>query len=459
MDFDGDAVMGEANLPSINLKPVEMLSSIFAYLNLNGSIGDQGTLHSLELFQSKCHNETVSIDDSGFVRSKYITSGEEVTTNSAIETTTFLRVFGHLLSKLQIDYSSRSFLDDSDDFDEIERAVAHHCADSLIEIELLCFDSLTFNGIDKSFPNVTTVSIVDGCVDQSLSKLCQWFPNVEHLLLLNNVFSDRKHIEVTFPNLKQLTLQQQPDRLGKLTSMSIVEFLRANVHLQSLCLVALSIPIDSQMLNCINETLPELVDLTFELFGNADFTDDNKVDFKALKKLTIHLPENRQCQVPLVAENLEELVLVGYRPWNMQWTNFIANCKHLVQLLLLPDSSVVVKPTPTQIETEEEDVLMEEQPMPMGKLLPIENLDETLMVFAMNLPNLTMLHVCGDYISTPIQLGRFVAACETLQTLDLGFRYSNQSRRQTFATALGVDWKVVIHKPHIDYHRITLTHE
>lgn len=67
-------------------------------------------------------------------------------------------------------------------------------------------------------------------------------------------------------------------------------------------------------------------------------------------------------------------------------------------------------------------------------------MDQQLMTFAAQLPNLVELFVYGDFISSSEQLIQFVGECRLLRKLHLRFLHSNDKMRE-FVTAMSSGWK------------------
>lgn len=172
-----------------------------------------------------------------------------------------------------------------------------------------------------------------------------------------------------------------------------------------------------ELLCLINELLPKLEVLETQC-NNDNFSmyQGESINFKHVNQLTVHISgvgiqPNR---IPFTFERLENLILIGYSRQSEKWTDFIVENKQLKTLTLVPGLCI----------------------------LSNENMDQHLMRFAVELPQLAELFVYGDFISSPDRLLQFIAECKNLVKIHLRFLYSNQETQGAFGIALQSEWSV-----------------
>lgn len=188
-------------------------------------------------------------------------------------------------------------------------------------------------------------------------------------------------------------------------------------HLRKVNTLRFGDQMNGDLLSLINELLPELEVLETQC-QNDCFSgyQGNVINFKHVNQLTIHISGSgmHPADVPLSFDRLEHLIFDGYSRNAIKWTEFIVQHKQLKTLVLMPGLCIFAD----------------------------ENIDQSLMRFAAELPQLAELFVYGDFISTPDCLIQFVSGCQSLTKLQLRFLRCDETIRESFVHAMGSGWSV-----------------
>lgn len=152
----------------------------------------------------------------------------------------FLRCFGGKISDLLVDYSGLS-PEHCGYIRTVNQYISQYCGDTLKKIVFLGKPEFTIELFQKPFKNVTAATISEASLENQLSTLVNWLPNLRRLKLneVEILTDDDSMLGVSFPCLEHLSFTIAPDaHLGHLTYNQAVTFLDANRQLHSLKIIS-----------------------------------------------------------------------------------------------------------------------------------------------------------------------------------------------------------------------------
>ncbi|XP_055303238.1 uncharacterized protein LOC129568921 [Sitodiplosis mosellana] len=194
----------------------------------------------------------------------------------------FLRYFGHIITKLRI----TCFSIKNPYLAELHRYVFEYCSETLIQISFCYMIACAFFPIEKSFPNVESVSFRYCMVDENLSQLNKWFPNVRRLTFGYFVKLDnRKCIEKYFPHLQSLSIERFcPQNQFGFEEQNAMEALRLNPNLQHLKLKNF----DTKFLRKASEYMKRVESLEITIRRSDINHRGSSIRLEKVKRLVIH---------------------------------------------------------------------------------------------------------------------------------------------------------------------------
>lgn len=120
---------------------------------------------------------------------------------------TFLRHFGHLISKLEISYWGKKPLINLKFAAHLDQYVNEYCAESLTEISFDECETEMMQNLKKPFTKVESIRFECCNLGNELSSINEWFPHVRHLdFFKENRSVNHRRIEVHLPHLISLTM-------------------------------------------------------------------------------------------------------------------------------------------------------------------------------------------------------------------------------------------------------------
>lgn len=239
----------------------------------------------------------------------------------------FFQHFGSTLSSLFINFHSNHDI-------EIEKSLQDHCANSLIDLELVSCDTSNFSAITEPFEKVEKLTITKSTLNQKLSQLNLWFPCVTCLELINVNSLQPEGLAANLQQLKSLVIHNEKMTISLAT---VGGLLRANPQIESLIFYS---DYDADYLHLISKYLPHLRDL--ELWSPDDRFldyDDEMIRFESVDKFTLVAPYPRGefvVNMPFVFTHLRELMLDGFNEFKGQLLEFIKKNPSVTQLNLIP---------------------------------------------------------------------------------------------------------------------------
>lgn len=304
----------------------DCLQAIFEHLDLESLVNiaetdDHFTTAAKSVFSRRYRNKKYVMSTFLIGKSDYI----------AIEKSfaaLLFRHFGEFISDLLVDCLSQH--DKTS-----EKSILLYCSSFLVNLDLVYTTTNCFKTIEKPFEKVEKLAIVRGMLNQKMSQLNVWFPNLTSLELFNVKFLEPQTVEVHLPALKQLMIHNDQMTLQQST---IVELLRLNPQVEVLRWRQLTY--DASLVRSISECLPLLEELElwspedrFSSFGNQ------KICFETVKKFTLNTFYHRAEFVenmPFRFKALRELILDGFNQFQDDLLNFVIENHDLTKLCLTP---------------------------------------------------------------------------------------------------------------------------
>lgn len=290
----------------------DCLEHIFIYLNLNDLINIAKT--DSRLFQASCNT---------FIH-KF--SAIEQTLNKIPQCETYsgkesLYTFGHLMKKLRI------WPINNDLFNYCYKKECENCS---------------------AFPNLKSLSFEAGTINQSIS-FNKWFPNLERLTLKYVNVTDPSCIEINLPALHTLSISNNfsSAHASKMcryfSNENVKNAIAFNPQLKHLSLCheynSDAIRLNINLLQFINETLPQLESFEMHIILEKNFNDQNQtndcVRFDKLKEATIYVSRAEVLkQFPAIFDKLEKLSITLHGGLSNEILDFLVQHNKLITLTL-----------------------------------------------------------------------------------------------------------------------------
>lgn len=283
----------------------DCLFEIFKYLN------DEDLLHIAGT------NERLKAAGRVFFERKYREKAFKVSNNykydeKLLPSVAYLKHFGDLIKKMHVDYTHPTHRYDR----HLESTIVTYCQKSLIEITLSGAEEDAFCEFEEPFEKAQKVCLNGGFAAYIIRNFNKLFPNAHRLELLEtkaNWYSNKELIQQHFPSVTHLTVIN-PDYLQlklnlTFTVENVKKVILLNPQIKSLNLKYNShLPIDKNLLEFINQQLPQLETLDLDLtLSNGDFGSD-KLTFDELKCLSLKFWE--ALPIPCISgRQLEKLTL------------------------------------------------------------------------------------------------------------------------------------------------------
>ncbi|XP_055323124.1 uncharacterized protein LOC129578478 [Sitodiplosis mosellana] len=216
---------------------------------------------------------------------------------------TFLRHFGHLISKLEIFYWGMKTLVNLKFAAHLDHYVNEYCAESLLEISLEECDKEAMKDLKKPFTKIKSVRFVCCHLGNELSDINKWFPNVSHLeFSKENRLANCYGVEVYLPYLRSFSVYLPFVEETRLSKRNVVEILRANPQIESLYIWGSFGVNYLQEISTFLQQLGSLKISAHTMFhnfgrGTAHFKNVKKFEFRYYNKCT---------RIPLSFDSLEE---------------------------------------------------------------------------------------------------------------------------------------------------------
>lgn len=256
-----------------------------------------------------------------FLGEKYEIDGNLFRNGSIEETLDVLEFFGHLITKLKIDYEHI----DANQSASLNRCLNECCSHSLLDIELLHCDDDKLTRLHGPFTKVENLKLQFGNLRSDSVEFEKIFPVVQHLDLGDMYFTSPGCFERHFSRLEDLTIEFW-NGLYPHTWAVLEKRLQLNPQLKHVTL-------DSgnwNTLGMLSKYVPTLESLNLRQFYDAStLQGDNMIliRFENMKVLKIgRKNEFHGEKIPIVFGSLEEIEC--YAPIE-QWIDVIESNKHL----------------------------------------------------------------------------------------------------------------------------------
>lgn len=116
-----------------------------------------------------------------------------VDTSSTTDAEQFIRAFGHLVSRLEIDYAGNDKAGDARRWKTIERLVIEECGDSLVHVTIAYNGGDAFNKLRQPFPKLESLWFENCILTSKIAMTTGYFPNVRQLVVDHRGFGDHQH--------------------------------------------------------------------------------------------------------------------------------------------------------------------------------------------------------------------------------------------------------------------------
>lgn len=240
--------------------------------------------------------------------------------------TSFLANFGHLVRKLELDYSSASGYENAHHWRAIEKVIFEHCSGTLTSIQLDNCSGNVMEGIQKPFEVVNRLCIVHGFTEPTKVNFCNWFPNITYLNLSGKA-CNAALITGNFRVLKQLRFRELD-----VIDENIRKFIVSNPHMEDVLIEKYNggpIEVSVGFLEFLSGTLTHLKNL---YLNNVIFEQVDSVKH-------IHFPNVNQFMyvgkypnnISIILDQLNTLILVPVEI-DSKWKDFIVKNKSLASL-------------------------------------------------------------------------------------------------------------------------------
>lgn len=116
----------------------------------------------------------------------------------------FISAFGHLMTRLKIDYAGNDKTNDTRRWKAIERLIMEHCTESLVYLTLEYNGGDAFNKIRKPFEKLQSLRFENCILTSKIAMNSSHFPNVRQLVVDVRGFGDHQHFlngSTATPNL------------------------------------------------------------------------------------------------------------------------------------------------------------------------------------------------------------------------------------------------------------------
>lgn len=214
-----------------------------------------------------------------------------------------LRCFGHLISKLMLDYYFSSPLVCS----RLDLYVIKYSMNYVKELEIHGYENALKN-IQQPFPNVENIRFISCDLDESSTRLNEWFPKLRSLEFVRDFqvctkIDDQYCIAAHFPHLEHLSVHISNDlEVPGFREETVLAALKINPKIRSLCLNSFDYNLPLNFFQNISETCAFLE--TLEINGNlSEFND--MVRFKTVKTFSIYPMGCHIKSIPFVFDALE----------------------------------------------------------------------------------------------------------------------------------------------------------
>lgn len=231
-----------------------------------------------------------------------------------------LKMFGHLITKLKINYNYFH----GKQSEMVNEHLSKYVADSLLEIELKECNDADLKGLTGSFKNIETVRLRHGRLNSNSTNLSEIFNSVRSLDVRQMFALSPATIEHHYPQLHEMKMEF----MLPVDSPHLERRLQLNTQLRSLYIFGCN----WQALRMISDILPDLERFEFT-FDDKMEVQGGDIHFENMKvfqmKLIQDLPESMH-RIPIVFGSLEEITSMEMS--TDQWFDVIIRNKNLKKI-------------------------------------------------------------------------------------------------------------------------------
>ncbi|XP_031631970.1 uncharacterized protein LOC116346174 [Contarinia nasturtii] len=326
--------------------------------------------------------------------------------NDAVQ---FIRKIGHMLTRIEINYSIKEKTTDARRWRAIERLIMDKCS-ALLHLTLEQSNGDAFFKLRKQFQKCESLWLENCLITSNIADITSLFPNVCQLIVDQRGFGDHQH----FHN-SSIVSQTIIAAAKRLNGLKCQHFMYSNPQLENLLHHYGSVKENvMHFLDVANKNMPRLEHI--ELY---DLDMSNAIDvihFQHVRYVVIRLHETKPVEsIPLSFPAVETLEIYGDIESKVAVMNFVVDAKTLVGLdfnlgRLYGDIDVELQQFANKLEHLEEIIITE--------------YDRAI--------NMDILKEC-------------IVKCKTLRKLNIRFPYGNVERRNALADELSREipnWKV-----------------
>lgn len=220
-----------------------------------------------------------------------------------------LKSFGHLISRLSINFNSMTELEGQ----EMIELVSNYCQ-TLEHIELVSCKGNELSHFQRPFTKVKKLQFTVGLLDAHTVNLSRIFPVVESITKASTAFFDYRCFEYNFPHLEHMDLDLILTRFPS----KVETMLQLNPQLRSVSMMKC----DMEMLRMLHQYVPSLEVIKIIYFSDFAKFAGEPVHFPHLKVLKFgsNYMQQRFDRAPVIATTLEEFEYGGPA---ISWLDFL----------------------------------------------------------------------------------------------------------------------------------------
>lgn len=231
-----------------------------------------------------------------------------------------LKIFGHLIPTLRIDYGIYT----DQQRGQINQHINQYCAETMTYFEIGHFRGDEFNTLPGPFKKVENVCFKLGKLNTENIRFNEIFPNVKRMDFGPMLFTHSSCFECNFTQLEHLDLNMfQGHNQSKLATT-----LEMNSHVRSISLYRAS----SDFLKTINDKVPNLESLEISYYFDVSDYEGEDIEFANLKNFT-HKGQKSIDRIPLVMKRLEEFNYMGLI--DLSWFDIMMQNIHMKRLTIV----------------------------------------------------------------------------------------------------------------------------
>lgn len=233
-------------------------------------------------------------------------------------TLTVLKLFGHLIPSLLIDYEAYT----DKQRKQIDQHINEYCAKTLNYFEIGYCRGNEFANLPGPFTNVENVRFKFGVINSENIRFDKIFPNVRRLDLGSVLYTDSNCFEHNFTHLEYLDIS----RFHTGAHSKLAKTLEMNSHVPSILIYQCSL----EFLKIVSEKVPNLKNLEISHFQHFSDYKGEDIHLHHLKNFTFLYPDQFE-RIPLVLRSLENFYYIGSID---SWFDIIIQSKHIKKLTI-----------------------------------------------------------------------------------------------------------------------------